>query len=313
MPLIAVGGCAVNYPDLYTAPVPVAASEADQDLAGILTKAVELQGKYASGYKESAQNADVSQLPIIGAAGLAALVLLNDKANAATDAAKIGIGTGVYSAGRSALTATGLPEIYIAGHGALTCVISEGPRFVGAQGLRAFADFEGQIGTHADVMRAIEILSQRSPSGTPTAAQTATLEAARNLAKESLAQARTIEASALTQKGAFRTASPVFGNSVASISARVASKGRVRPAVEFAALRDSFKASPPATSDARAQGLIDGGQAGVVATNPSAEELTGLTIALTQYLITEGSRLRASTPDYVDALTRVSKCPESIN
>lgn len=313
LPLLGLGACAVNYPDLYTAPVPVAVQGADWDLSGILAKAVELQTAYASGYKQSAKNEDISNLPIIGAAGVAALLLLNDGSNAASDAGKIGIGTGTYSAARSALAPAGLSEIYIAGHGALTCVISEGPRFIGAGGLQAFAEFEGVTASHAVAMRVLEESFGIAPSGTMTAAQKTTLDTARNLAKETLAQARTIEASALTQKGAFGMATPAFGSAVASISVRVASKGRVRPVVDFATLRDSFKAAPPATDAGDTESLKGGWNKGLFAdTGPSADVLTLMTMQLTQSLITQGSRLRASTPDYVAALTRVSRCPESI-
>ncbi len=92
-PLAMLAACATNYPDLVsTRPPPPAVPPQNAELDETLVDAANLQKSYAIGYKQSAQNQDLSALPIIGAAAAAAFVLLANKTNAATTAGNIGIG-----------------------------------------------------------------------------------------------------------------------------------------------------------------------------------------------------------------------------
>lgn len=87
-----LGACSTLYPPLYSAPTiaetaPDGTLKADcqshQDpLDQTLACAEILQDVYSNGYQDTAKWQDISQLPIIGAAGAAAWILLKDEENA---------------------------------------------------------------------------------------------------------------------------------------------------------------------------------------------------------------------------------------
>ncbi len=303
-------GCA-QYPDLVSIPI----ADGD-DVQQILTRAQELQATYSSGYKDSAQAQDWSQLPLIGAAAAAAWVLLDNGKHAAKDAGKIGIGAGIYGAARGQLVAPNMADHYIAGYGALTCVIAEGSNFTG-KGATRHSDFEGNVGILEQQIGGTLSMMGEMPAEPPAVsakASKATIEAhnkaveqgkealktAKALAETAVAQARTAYAGARKQLDAYDNAAPTFRNAVSSISVRVASKGRVRPAIDFATLRDSF--APPKTD---AAALAE-------ASERQAVELAGDINRQALMLGNAAAILAASTPRYDESLKRVVACPDQI-
>ncbi len=303
VPLAMLAACATNYPDLYSAQPPKpSAPPQNAEVDQVLRDAAQLQATYAGGYKASAQYQDYGQLPLIGAAAAAAFVLLANKTNAATTAGNIGIGAGAYTAVRGQLSAAGLADIYISGHGALSCVIAEGSYFSGDNASDLFTRQDTELTKIANAILVADLATKDFHYKDPTPAQNDALKAARSVADQAITQARIAETAALTQEAAFENAAPIFHNAVSSISMRVASKGRVRPAVDFAALRDSF--SPP--------------KAPTVVNAQSDEEkdvndVIANIVTRTNGLVTETGRLIAATRPYSQSLARVAACPDQIH
>ncbi|MDB5451975.1 MAG: hypothetical protein JWO33_553 [Caulobacteraceae bacterium] len=286
---ITLCGC-VSFPNLQSA-TPTTVKDS-------LNEAAALQSDYAAGYKKSAIFQDYSQLPIIGAAANAAWILLKDKPNAAKRVGRVGIKAGAYSAVRGQLLPSGLAEIYIAGHGALTCVIVEGYYFSGDSADRSYAVLEQELQRIANQVAALMQAKNVALSATATAEQTANLKSAQTLADQAIAQAHLAETAALIQEAAYENAAPVFSAAVSSISARVASKGRQRPAVEFGSLRDSLgPAKPPSVGAAQGAGPVD----------PISRILE-----LTSGLISTTARLTQATRNYSASLARVAACPDQV-
>lgn len=300
-PLAMLAACATNYPDLVsTRPPPPAVPPQNAELDETLVDAANLQKSYAIGYKQSAQNQDLSALPIIGAAAAAAFVLLANKTNAATTAGNIGIGGGAYAALRGQLSPAGLADAYISGHGALTCVLAEGSYFSGENAKALYKRQDNELQDLEDYIARVDQTEHDPLFNTVlTQQQSDNLKTAISVAGQAVSQARTAETAALAQKAAFDNAAPVFRNAVASISVRVASKGRVRPAVDFGALRDSF--APPKTGSAvKAQGAS------------TVDLAIAAVTAATVGLVTETAKMTAATRPYSQSLTRVGACPDQI-
>lgn len=300
---ILLSACSTNYPQLMSADAPPPSNAGSPgELDRILAAAFTLQKSYATGYVESAKWQDYGQLPIIGAAAAAAWILLEDGNNAATQAGKIGIGAGAYSAARGQLTSPGLTDAYIAGHGALTCVISEGSMFAGTGAQERHQEFDDLLQELAN--RIDEVSAYRWFSPTDAANHAELLKTVRAIADQAIVNARLAETAALVQYGAFRTAAPVFRNSVAAVSVRVASKGRVRPAIDFATLQASM--SPPKSTAT--------GTAESIEREPIKDTATMVPklIDATNALISETGRLTSATPGYTQSLTRVAACPDQI-
>ena len=301
---VALSACAANYPDLVVAGAPPPADPSQpEELDLILNQAIVLQYSYGRGYKQTARWQDYSQLPIIGAAGYAAWVLLNNKANAATKAGKIGIGAGVYSEARGQLTSVGLTDAYIAGHGALTCVLAEGSMFAGQPAKDREQELDDQLQVVANRIAEVTALRWFEPSDAAQHAEA--LKTARTVADQAIANARTAETAALAQQGGFQSAAPVFRNAVSSISVRVASKGRVRPTVDFTSLRDRF-APPKPPAEGTGQGAVDR------APRRDAASIIERLMQSTQLLVSETAQLTAGTPDYTGSLARVRACPDLV-
>ena len=301
---VCLSACTANYPDLMVAAAPPPANPAQPaEIDQILAEAVRLQTTYGSGYKETAQWQDYGQLPLIGAAAWAAWVLLLDKPNAATKVGKIGIGAGAYSAARGQLTSAGLTDAYIAGHGALTCVLSEGSMFAGQPALDRASDLDDQLQIIANRIAEVSALRWFEPADSAQHADT--LKMARTVADQAIANARTAETAARIQQGSFQGAAPIFRNAVSSISVRVASKGRVRPAIDFATLRDSFAPAKEAAEGA-------GQAAGAGGQRTDSASIIARLIEATNRLISETAQLSGGTPGYSQSLTRVAACPDLI-
>lgn len=288
-----LSACAHAYPDLATFPAPEQADPSDE-VAPVLIAATDLQSKYSLGYKETARWQDISQMPIIGAAAAAGWILLNDHKKAAKQAGKIGIGALSYTAARDQLIAKGIPDAYIAGHGALTCVIAEGSNFSGQSAANRHTMFQSGLAGLSSQIQRVSALRYVEPKKVGSYADM--LKAARTLADQAIAAARTAETNAFTQEGAFQGASPVFKKAVSSISVRVASKGRVRPPVDFTNLRDQM--APPSGGER--------GPAPITGRNlNNAGQLIQELIEATNELSTRTAQLTAGTPNYVKSLERV--------
>jgi hypothetical protein len=299
---VTLSACAANYPKLMEAQAPPPAQANNlTELDHILAAAATLQASYGRGYRKTAKWNDLAQLPLIAAASAAAWVLLENKANAATDVGKIGIGAGAYSAARGQLTSPGVTDAYIAGHGALTCVLAEGSVFAGAKAETRARELDNELQKIADAIARVSSLRWQSHD---PATPADTVKAITMVADQAVANARTSETAALAQLGAFNTSAPIFRNAVSAISVRVASKGRVRPAIDFATLRDSF--APPKTGNA---GAVEGVHGRMLTDDgPLVERL----VAATAALVTATARLSGGTPAYTQSLTRVAACPDHV-
>ena len=296
-----ISGCAHSYPDLATFRTTGTATE----LGAILNEAELLQAKYSVGYKETAKWQDLGQLPIVGAAAVAGLVLVNDHANAAKTVSKIGIGTLAYSSARGQLTAVGLPEAYIAGHGALTCILAEGSYFHGPAADLRRQGLLSQLVTVAQGIERSNFERYREPTKIGTHAEA--LKAARTVADQAIATARTAQAAALIQYSHYLGAAPSFRNAVSNVSVRVASKGRIRPSVDYATLRDAI--APPAPP-AAGEGMPT--FAGVQRGGNDAITIIQDMMQATQALSSATATLTGSTPRYSESLKRVDECPAKV-
>ncbi|HWT13052.1 MAG TPA: hypothetical protein VN231_09900 [Allosphingosinicella sp.] len=301
-----VSGC-VSYP-------PLASFGANEPatLEKVLEVAGNLQADYASGYETAALEQDLSQLPIIAAAAAAAWILLDNGANAVRDVGRIGIGASAYSAARGQLLAADLPDAYIAGHGALTCVLAEGPYFSGQGALNRRASLRAQLDRLARAIDETVAAAGFQPLN-PSTTEAELLRTARATAEQAIGSARTVEATALGEDSAFDGALPVFRHAVSSISVRVASRGRVRPPVDYATLRAGFSPQPAAGTEDAAD---DAGGLPLPPPPPppptTALEVIQRLNQATANLVGETARLRAATPPFAQRLTAVAACPDLV-
>jgi hypothetical protein len=262
-----------------------------------------LQDVYSKGYIESAKWNDFSQLPIIGAAGAAAWILLKNQDNAAQKVGKIGIGTGVYAAGRSQLLPSGLPEVFIKGHSALGCVLAEEVYFRGTAADSQFALLEGSLETVAGLAAATSLLRYAEPSD--PAASADLLKAARALADQSINAANTHLRTSRQERAAYEFAASPFRQSVSDVAAWVASKGRARPNASYDDLLKQMSSSPAPSGGQQA---TTASAMEVSRSRPSSAELIERIGQLSQQLTAATIELQGNTPPYGARLTKVAKC-----
>ena len=312
-----LSACAHAYPDLATFQSVASTGQADE-LGPILIEAERLQATYSTGYKETAKWQDIGQLPVIGAAAAAAWILLKDQSGAAKKVGKIGIGTLAYTSARDQLSAQGLPDAYIAGHGALTCILAEGSVFHGSAARERLSAHRIRLDAVANDLALVTALRNIEPDGTPPAIPgeptppnySELLKTARTLADQAVTAARTAQATGLAQDSAFGSAGPTFRNAVSSVSVRVASKGRVRPPIDFVDLRDRMgAAAKPGSATAAIQGNGLNVQNTYVSafTGDDPKTLVQALSAATNQLIQSTAELVAGTPNYQKSLSRVSE------
>jgi hypothetical protein len=293
----ALSGCASSYPPLVSIPPVPPVNEASlTEVDRALRSGYWLQDQYALGYQESAQFRDASQIPIFVAAAIAGLILLDNDANP-TDAARFGVVTGAYTGIRDQLASPGLVDAYIAGHGALTCVLAEGSNFAGADAQSRFNELDNLLQDLANAMAAL--MRERWTEPTNAASQAEALRLARQMADQAVAAARTAETAALIQQSAYRGAGTVFRGAISSISVRVASRARVRPPVP------TLPNTPPAP---KTDNAVD------TQSDPSNEVAAVIQriITKTNGLITVTARLNSGMPNYSESLARVAACPNQI-
>jgi hypothetical protein len=282
-----------------------------------LVAATNLQKEYSDGYKSSAQWEDYSQLPVIGGAAVAAWILLNQHSNAAKKAGKVGIATTAYSAARGQLLATGMSDAYLSGYGALTCILAEGPIFSGPDARNQNRDFESAIKGLENQINLVSELRNRIADPRKIKAQTDALKAAYAVADQAMTNARTAEASSLKQLAAWHAAPAMFRNAVSSVSVTVASKGRVRPPVDFNTLKTAMAPSAGGAAAAARGGAKNNEldlEALIRAPAPSddpkiiIQDLMRETNALT----TLTAQLSGNTPDYLGSLSTVQDCAKKM-
>ena len=326
-PLVAIalpftlGACTTLYPPLYSAPtiastgaptdaLTVACKSGVDPLAQTTACAQLLQDVYSKGYVESAKWNDFSQLPIIGAAGAAAWIILKDKPQAARKVGKIGIGTGVYSAARGQLLPAALPEVFIKGHGALGCVLSEEAFFRGSAAASQFGSLDESLREVATLAMVTSGLRYTEPSDPVASADL--LKAARGLADQAITAANTQLRASRQERAAYEFAASPFRRSVSDIAAWVATKGRSRPNVNYDDLLKSMSSSPPESSPlegaAGSQNPVVAALAEVAISQPSSAQLIKAIGEASQQLTNATIRLQGNTPPYGARLTAVTKC-----
>jgi hypothetical protein len=240
-------------------------------------------------------------------------VLLVHHGNAAKTAGKIGIATTAYSAARGQLIATGMPDVYLAGYGAMTCILAEGPMFNGKSASDRNNDFQTEIARLETRINVVNGLRNHQLDPKKVKGQADALKTAYALADQIVTAARTAEAAALKQQAAWNSAPGTFQSAVSSVSVAVASKGRVRPAVEFGALRDSMlPPKEPATTDNKTEMDV------LVKTfgRPPPDDpklLIEKLLEKANELTTQTAQLSAATPDYLKSLSNVQDCPKEIH
>jgi hypothetical protein len=307
-----LGACTTMYPPLYSAPTiantaspsPLGANcrNNTDPLNQTIACAELLQDVYSKGYVESAKWNDFSQLPIIGAAGAAAWILLKDQPKAARKVGKIGIGTGVYAAGRGQLLPVGLPEVFIKGHGALGCVLAEGPYF---RGTGANSSVEALNKSLADTATFATITSRlRYTEPSDPAASSELLKAARALADQAIAAANAQLRTSRQERAAYEFAASPFRQSVSDIAGWVASKGRVRPNTSYDDLLKGMSSGPPKAAPPTSVAPL----MAFVSSQPTSAELIGAIGAASQGLTEAVLELQGNTPPYAARLTKVAKC-----
>src|SRR5205085_2895906 len=139
----------------------------------------------------------------------AAWILLDNHPNAARRTGRIGILAGAYSEGRNQLIAGNMTDVYIAGHGALTCVMAQGSYFSGqgaADRVKRMDDSLTRL-TTAVRMLGTAMAQQPDQASADERALLTTTKAAADLA---LTQARTAASTALSERMAYEGAGPVF-------------------------------------------------------------------------------------------------------
>lgn len=307
-----LAGCAAHYPPLVTMPpagvsvqngrgVPIAPGD---ELQGILAEAHNLQVDYARNYLKTAKWADLAQLPLVALGSVAALVLFNNRTNAARDAGRLAIGAGAYAGARSALTNPKMSQYYFAGHTALNCVISEAGLFVRA----AETDKDGRnseiqlmesgLQKLSDQRWELEQALNRPVAQAPTKQETELIAAARAMARLALDNAAAVETAALAESAAFDASPAVFRVAVGSISVWVATQARERPQQDFAQLRDSLlkSAKPPQTGSPEGLG---------------ADWLAQVNLT-TKGLLQASEALKRATRPFTAALAKVRTCTTTI-
>jgi hypothetical protein len=297
-----------SYPPLATFKAPEL-EHPTEELGAILAEAQFLQGKYSEGYQYTAKWQDWSQLPVVGAAAVAAWVLLNDHSNAAKKVGKIGIGALAYSNVRDNLVAAGMPEIYIKGHTAMTCILAEGSVFEGQKADHRHQLLENNLQAIANALDRVTQLRYKEASK----GDQELLKTARGVADQAITAGRTAETAARRQAGAYDNAAPAFRKAVSSVSAAVASKGRARPPTDFATLRDAMGAGKtPAkgpTPGVRGENLDPEQKMFLDAMESNdAGKVTRALAHFTSNLSSATAELAGATPDYTKSIDNLAGC-----
>lgn len=303
---VLVSGCAMSYPPLFTP--PYAAPATPSILDRILAQAAVSQTTYATYYKKSAKQADISQLPIIGAASLAAGVLYRGNGKAQDHLAAIGIGVGGYTAYRDTIFPTSLPELYLKGHSALGCIRSEGIYFTGDSAIGTkenAAELSDQLTQELIVAR--QQYKSAKLSSKASAAIREQFQNASSALNEAINSGNQTLLATQKQLASFANSETVFGLAVSNVHYNVATAARKGRSESFADIRSAISANIGS-----AGGAVDGAQAPGVGPKTDAATIANL-LASSSSLILLTQQVSASTPDYIAKLERVAECPKIVS
>lgn len=302
------------YPELFTPEHVPADPDHPSPTDNILIHAAMVQKEYAEDFRKSARYSDVLQLPIIGAAALAAGILYNNGSHALNHLAGIGIGVGGYTGFRSTLFPTSLPQIYLAGYSALSCVRVEAVGFTGQSAEERFKHLqENAAELAAAIQEAKEVARSSRLSGSPAESELESYQQSTLSLSEAVAAATAALTSANKQIAAHETSEVVFGTAVANVQLKVAAasrKGRISDFADIKRMISDSMAAAGASSTPPASGT---GKKGFVASTKSdRENLINLLQSATTELVRLTQEITSTMPNYSGALERVAACPSVV-
>lgn len=292
----------------------------------VIVAAHDSQVQYAQGYLDSAQELDGSQLPLIAAAGLAALVVQQNPQHVLDWLTGIGVGAAAYSSTRSTLLPRRMPELYILGHSALGCIRNEAPNFLGENADRVYADLRSYLATYNNTLAEARQAYQQTVLTEPRTGQIAApmradFQAAMTALNEAIVAANTQLNASTRQYAAFSRAGDVMGGAVADVHVRVANEARNGRISDFAALRQQFDESISAAGTPRTDQGVPESHARAFTDFSAAISEVHLTnqqkidriwrLSRTLSAATQG--LVTATPDYMGSLDRVRACPATVH
>ena len=291
-------GCSVLYPELKMIQIDVSATTSHEKSDALLGKARVLLEYYGENYNKSAQSVDLSTLPIVAAGAAAAGALLFDAGTSAVTA--IGLGAGTYTVGRTVLLPTDLPELYLRGYSATSCVIARGSVFA-AEPSGAGQSLGRLVGKLSDAQQLVGaadrvvIGSSSPPSGFEEARRTLTNE---------ITESENAVDSAEGQLTAFQGGPFLLETTLQNIQYRVAQKAREGRVISFAdalsAISETAREETKYSEDQR----------------PPEKFTTKNVVAR---LLDKANSLRAQRrqlarllPDFATAADQLKKCPDVI-
>jgi len=259
---------------------------------------------YSSGQRKSARLQTAFELPVLGAAAAGAGILLANvnrtgpKAEQKTKDSlrtlgEIGIGIGVFTVARDRLLPANLPAIYLGGYRAMVCIIAEEQWFLSIDSLNNHAKFEAALGA---VSVAIET-TQQAVGAEQIKPKPDTAAIALALAR--IEQAVTAMNAAQAQMAAFRSRETVFLNALTDSSASVTRRALIRTSMDYQALLKQLTPTAPATTSDQTK------ESASTPTPPSLFDQAKL-------LDFKRRTLEGLTPNYSEALKRVSECPARV-
>lgn len=271
-------------------------------------------------YNESAKISDWSALPILGAAAVAAGLLLYDAGSGYLKGVALGAGT--YSAFRFFFVPDGLSEVYLRGQSAVTCVLGAAEPFrVTAEGLDSAANNLVDEVDKADILilRIDAILANGRYEGGGSVSETskAVIRANKTNLQSEQQTAGTARSEAEAAKGAYLAGPRTIANALESIQRKVVEKVRDGRSVSFAdavasisSAYTSLKEDEKMTAAANMLAMWDA----VSVPDPIQDETDAVRrlLEVTRALVRARQNLERSTPGYVEAQEKVGECPNQV-
>lgn len=301
LPLMLAGsllsGCAGRYVPLYVSPEPVADATIPVRIAATLNRLHARGEAFAATYGKASREADLVEIPLIGAAVATGLIAVNKPKSGPDTVAKIAIGAGAYTAGRSLAMPANGPDAFRRGVDSINCVLVEGYAFVGAE-VDARVDALRRRTRELDIE--IGLLAAAVAEDVATnKAETMPLELARANARLAIARAQEVSKAARAQLGAYSNAPGVFEQATATIVSTLAAKSWVHITIDVSELAKKWTEPPAAEGAGGSQGLRGSAAALIIRLDESRKKLDGIAAAVAA----------ANEFDFVNRLTAVVKCP----
>jgi|GEM_PF-4004196 len=307
-------GCSSLQPTLQDITIDNGVTSPAEKSAALLDGAANnMLRQYKGHYNESANISDLSALPILGAAAVAAGLLLYDAGSGYLKGVALGAGT--YSAFRFFLVPDDLPEIYLRGQSAVTCVLGAGePLRQTAAGLDIAAiNLVGKIGKAEALILRIDVMlanGEYEVGGSISETSRAIIQANKTSLQSELQNARTMRSQAEAAKGAYEAGPRTIANALESIQRKVVEKVRDGRSVSFA---DAVTAISSAYEGLTQQELVQ-----MVEETPPADFIRSQTDAVGRLhqmvfgVLSARLNLESNIPDYVGAQERVGTCPNQV-